>query len=239
MVSLNSGLLTVLQFADSALPTGAFSQSMGLETAIDDGAVNDEATFRQWLTHFLHHQLVPADGWAIRTLVRDDADALTVDAMLHAMSLPVQVRDGNAAMGRRAIEIARANFPSPDIERYAVAVLGKGGDEVEPGEFRTGVAAGSVPVVIGLLARDHGSGWRDACAAHLFTSLTSLTQNAVRGIPIGQNAGQRVLRSMHDEIETAVRRIDGMTDDHVGAVSPALEIDQMRHVWQRARMFMS
>ncbi|KAA9393982.1 urease accessory protein UreF [Kocuria coralli] len=223
---MGSGLLAVLQFADSALPTGAFSQSLGLETAIDDEAVHDETTFRAWLRRFLHHQLAPADGWAIRAIVRDGADPLEVDAALHAMTLPVQVRDGNAAMGRRAAQIAEQNFSGPAAQAYTTA-LGRG--EV----------IGSVPVVLALLARDHGTGWEDACAAHLFTSLTSLTQNAVRGIPIGQNAGQRVLRAMHPEVEAALERIAAMTDDEVGAVSPALEIDQMRHSWQRARMFMS
>ncbi|WP_189587277.1 MULTISPECIES: urease accessory protein UreF [Kocuria] len=226
MIGDESGLLTVLQFADSALPTGAFSQSLGLETAIHDDAVHDEATFQTWLHRFLHHQLAPADGWAIRAVVRDGLYALRVDAMLHAMSLPVQVREANAAMGRRAVQIAAENFPSLEITDYAALVS-------------TRRAVGSVPVVLALLAREHGIHWRDACAAHVFTSLTALTQNAVRGIPIGQNAGQRVLRAMHPEVTRAVDRVAALTEDQVGAVSPALEIDQMRHAWQRARMFMS
>lgn len=226
MASLDSGLLTILQFADSALPTGAFSQSLGLETAINDDAVTDEATFHQWLRRFLHHQLVPADGWAIRAMVRDGLDPLAVDEMLHAVSLPAQIRTANAAMGRRAVQIAAENFPRPTVAAYAAAVS----------ERR---AVGSVPVVLALLATEHTTAWEDACAAHLFTTLTALSQNAVRGIPIGQNAGQRVLSAMHAEVFTALVRIAELTDDDVGAVSPALEIDQMRHEWQRARMFMS
>lgn len=226
MIGLDSGLLTVLQFADSALPTGAFSQSLGLETAIHDDAVRDEATFRAWLHRFLHHQLVPADGWAIRAVVRDGVDPVSIDAMLHAMSLPAQIREANAAMGRRAAQIAAENFPGEAVTDYARLVS-------------TRQAAGSVPVVLALLARHHGTDWGDACAAHFFSSLTSLTQNAVRGIPIGQNAGQRVLRAMHPEVVRAVERVAALTEDQVGAVSPALEIGQMRHAWQRARMFMS
>ncbi|MDO5618902.1 urease accessory protein UreF [Kocuria sp.] len=225
-VSLDSGLLTMLQFSDSALPTGAFSQSLGLETAINDDVVHDEPTFHAWLRRFLLHQLVPADGWAIRAVAHDRADPVTVDAMLHAMSLPVQIREANAAMGRRAVQIAAENFPVRSVTDYARVVSARD-------------AVGSVPVVLALLAREHGTDWQDTCAAHLFTSLTALTQNAVRGIPIGQNAGQRVLRAMHPEVARAVERVEVLTEDQVGAVSPALEIDQMRHAWQRARMFMS
>lgn len=249
MVGLDSGLLTVLQFADSALPTGAFSQSLGLETAIVDGAVHDEHSFRIWLHRFLHHQLVPADGWAIRAVVRDKADPLEVDAMLHAMSLPSQIRAANAAMGKRAVQIAEQNFTGAHVPSDVSPQVGaRPGESVDPltggivgyaravGEHR---AVGSVPVVFALLAREHSTPWTDACAAHLFTTLTSLTQNAVRGIPIGQNAGQRVLRAMHPEVHAALERIAELTEDQVGAVSPGLEIDQMRHTWQRARMFMS
>ncbi|MFC6258698.1 urease accessory protein UreF, partial [Kocuria oceani] len=65
------------------------------------------------------------------------------------------------------------------------------------------------------------------------------TQNAVRGIPLGQTAGQRVLRALHEDVARGVERIGRMSEEEVGATGPGLEIAQMRHAWQRARMFMS
>ncbi len=76
-------------------------------------------------------------------------------------------------------------------------------------------------------------------ASYLFTAVTSLTQNAIRAIPIGQDAGQRVLLGTHPKIMDAVRRIQALDADDFGITAPGLEIAQMRHERQRVRMFMS
>ena len=85
--------------------------------------------------------------------------------------------------------------------------------------------------------------WRsrfpEALAAYLFATVTSLTQNAVRAIPLGQNAGQRLLRKAARDVAAAVARAGSLDLSDFGAVSPGLEISQMRHERQRARMFMS
>ena len=222
------GLLAVLQLCDSALPTGAFAHSLGLETYVDDGAVADEAGFLAWIRHCLHHQVVPAEGWAVRAVATaaSDGDVWRVDDLLHAQALPAQVRDAAATTGRRTAEIGAENFPSPRLLAYAE-------------RLRTGSSRGSPAVAFALVGADHGVGWEQLAGAYLFSAVTSLTQNAVRGIPIGQSAGQRVLRALHADVARGVERIGRMTADEVGATSPGLEIAQMRHAWQRARMFMS
>ena len=79
----------------------------------------------------------------------------------------------------------------------------------------------------------------EAVAAHLHASVMSLTQNAVRGIPLGQDAGQRVVRRAQEWVLRAVEVSRGLHPDDLGAIAPGLEIAQMRHERQRARMFMS
>lgn len=79
----------------------------------------------------------------------------------------------------------------------------------------------------------------EAVAAHLYASVMSLTQNAVRGIPLGQDAGQRVVRRAQEWVLRAVEVSRGLHPDDLGAIAPGLEIAQMRHERQRARMFMS
>ena len=58
------GLLTLLQFADSALPTGAFSHSFGLETYVSEGVVHDRDSFAAWLDAYVREQLTPTDALA-------------------------------------------------------------------------------------------------------------------------------------------------------------------------------
>lgn len=129
-------------------------------------------------------------------------------------------------MGLRLLEIGAEVFPSDALELYRDAVT-------------TGRAAGHQPLAFAVVARSLGVPLHEVLAAYLFAAATSLTQNAVRAIPLGQNAGQRVLRKSHNDVAAAIEAIARLTPDDFGAVSPGLEISQMRHERQRARMFMS
>lgn len=129
-------------------------------------------------------------------------------------------------MGGRLLEIGTEVFPSPSLALYRDLVA-------------AGRAAGHQPLAFAVVARSLGVPLPEALAAYLFAAVTSLTQNAVRAIPLGQNAGQRLLRNAADDVAAAVERIAHLTPDDFGAVSPGLEISQMRHERQRARMFMS
>lgn len=225
-MNVNVGaLLTVLQLSDSGLPTGAFAHSLGMETAIHEGRIRTEADYAAWIVHVLHHQLAPTEGYAVRAIVRDGEDPAHLARLLDAQALPAQVRDAATAVGGRTLQIATTSAPSPGLAAYAAAVAD--GTPAHPA------------VVVALTGADAGLSWEEVCAAHLFSLTTSLTQNAVRGVPLGQNAGQRVLTTLRREVATAVEAVALMTAEEFGATSPGIEIDQMRHAFQRARMFMS
>lgn len=217
--------LALQQLVDSALPTGAFAHSLGFETYIERELVSEERSFGIWLGVFIGQQLTYSDGLAIR-LFYEGVDLGELDALLSASLLPRQVREASVKMGSRLIEIGAEVFPSPGLALYRDMVT-------------RGRAAGHQPLAFAVVARSLGVPLQEALAAYLFATVTSLTQNAVRAIPLGQNAGQRVLRKAHDGVAAAIDVIAHLTPDDFGAVSPGLEISQMRHERQRARMFMS
>lgn len=222
---MSSYQLALQQLCDSALPTGAFAHSLGFETYIERGVVHDEASFGMWLSALVGQQLTYSDGLAMRFLY-EGVDVGELDACLSAQLLPRQVREASTKMGGRLLEIGAEVFPSRELEAYAALVS-------------HGKAAGHQPLAFGLVARSLDVPFGEALAAYLFAAVTSLTQNAVRAIPLGQNAGQRVLRKAHGYVAAVVELVPHLSWDDFGAVSPGLEISQMRHERQRARMFMS
>ena len=58
--------LPLAQLCDSALPTGAFSHSFGLETYICEGVVDGEASFVSWLRALVFTQLTFSEGLGLR-----------------------------------------------------------------------------------------------------------------------------------------------------------------------------
>lgn len=224
-------LLPLLQLSDSALPTGAFSHSFGMETYLASGTVHDEATFAAWLEMYVARQLTCCDGLAIRfaydALDRNDDEGLAeLDRELAAQAIPQQVREASATMGRRMADIGAAVCETPALVAYRARI-----DERE--------CAGHPALAFAIVAHAYRAPVEVAIEAFLFAAVTSLTQNAVRGIPIGQNAGQRVQRGRYAAVRRAVDEIGRLDREDLGAVAPGLEIAQMRHQRRHARMFMS
>lgn len=225
MLSTRTSQLALQQLTDSALPTGAFAHSLGFESYIERGLVCDETTFSAWLHAFIAQQLTYSDGVAIRFLY-EGVEVGLLDGVLSGQLLAREVREASLKMGGRLLEIGGKVFPSAELEGYRELVRGGG-------------ASGHQPLAFGVIARSLEVPFEEAVSAYLFATVTSLTQNAVRAIPLGQNAGQRVLRDAHDAVATAINVVAQLCWDDFGAVSPGLEISQMRHERQRARMFMS
>ena len=242
--------LPLAQLCDSALPTGAFSHSFGLETYICEGVVGDEASFVSWLRALVSTQLTFSEGLGLRlafeAVAADDWEAIAhLDALLVAQAVPIQVRRAGVTMGRRMLTIARLALEGTDggrlLSRYAAlidtGVTGNAGDT--GGTKGSGGCRSHPAIVLAIAGYALGAPPAAVAAAYLQSSVISLTQNAVRAIPLGQDAGQRAIASVRGDVRAAVRRIGGLDEMDLGAAAPGIEISQMRHERQRARMFMS
>ena len=236
--------LPLAQLCDSALPTGAFSHSFGLETYICEGVVDGEASFVSWLRALVSTQLTFSEGLGLRlafeAVAADDWEAIAhLDALLVAQAVPIQVRRAGVTMGRRMLTIARLALEGTDggrlLSRYAALMdTGNAGDTGDTGGCRSHPA-----IVLAIAGYALEAPPPAVAAAYLQSSVISLTQNAVRAIPLGQDAGQRAIASVRGDVRAAVRRIGDLDETDLGAAAPGIEISQMRHERQRARMFMS
>ena len=231
--ALPGWLIPLSQLADSAAPTGGFSHSLGLETYVADGVVHDEPTFVCWLSAMLAGPLTTCDALAIRLIAEaleadpdDLAQVWRIDRLLHAQALPRQVRDATVAMGARMLAIATLVAPSPWLTAYT-------------GRIGTGACHGHPAVAIALAGFRLGAPAEVLIGVHLQGVATTLTQNAVRLIPLGQNAGQRALAGVRPTLQDAAERAAALTELDFGATLPGLEIAQLRHERLRARMYMS
>jgi len=101
------------------------------------------------------------------------------------------------------------------------------------------VPAPTWPVAFALAAAASGAALRDALLAMAFGWAENLVQAAVRAVPLGQSAGQRILGALADAIPAAVDDALAATDDTRQSFAPMLAILSARHETQYSRLFRS
>lgn len=232
---LRSKLIT-WHLTDSALPTGAFAHSAGLETYIQRDIVSDAASYSAWLSAYLL-QASYTEALALRfamelaTSERSDEEKLDglaeLDRLCHVSQTPRQVRTSMNAMGKRMAKVATITVSDDPLISAYLAGIDDGSYHGNPG-IAAGLAFGASQISI-----------EDGVYAYLLQMASSMTQNAIRGIPLGQDAGQRVLAESYAYIEKSGAATLEHTLADLGSVAPGLEVAQMMHESLHSRMFMS
>lgn len=223
--------LSLFQLCDSNFPTGGFSHSFGLETYIQNDVVHDPDSFAEWLHVYLKEQLMYADGLGARLAYEalDDGDLEKVwhlDRVLTLQNMAEETRSGTQQMGRHMIKMAAELYAAETLQTYKHRIKQK--------------ASFGHPVLVFTMAAHYlAVPKQETLIYYLYSTVVSLVQNAVRAIPIGQTAGQKIIQKTHPvlyEIAEEIRRLD---EEELGAISPGIELSQMQHERVNVRIFMS
>lgn len=228
---MDKQLLSILQLCDSNFPTGAFSHSFGLETYIQENKVYDPDSFMQWLKIYLNEQLIHSDGLACKliyeALVLGEYEKVwKLDRMLMVQNLPRETREGSKRMGESMAKLIQSLYDIPIVQEYANRIKRK-------------QSFGHPAVVFSMVAQHLGISLDSTILYYLYSSISSIVQNAVRAVPLGQTAGQKIILSIQDPLVDAVKKVLDMDEEDFGIVSPGLELSQMLHERVNIRIFMS
>lgn len=68
---------------------------------------------------------------------------------------------------------------------------------------------------------------------------STMVQNAVRAIPLGQRDGQVVLNNIIKLLGKLYPEVEKLDESYLGANVPGLELAQIKHETQGSRLFMS
>lgn len=216
--------LHLLRLVSQGLPVGGFSYSRGLESAVQIGWVSDEATARDWILGTLLTSIAQLDGplfWRMATALEAGDQE--------------RFRSANAwlAAGRESREFQRED------RRLGRALLRLLIDLDVPAAANCGEQELSFPAAFAL-ATHH---WRIAPTAALRGLLWMYVEGqvtaAIRLVPLGHTAGQRILIEAVRAIEEASVRSRSIRDDEIGGLAPALAMVSAWHETQYCRLFQS
>jgi urease accessory protein len=225
--------LQLLWLASPALPVGGFSYSEGVEAAVEAGLVRDEASAGAWLASQM--RLGPArvdlpvlaqahEAWARHDLAR----ITTLNDFVLLTRETREFRLQAEQMGRALLEWLRNQRfegEAPDAARLAhLAAL---------------APAPTWPIAFALATARAGATAAEALRTHLFGWAENLVQAALKAVPLGQLAGQRILQALVADMPALVAAALALPESEWQAFTPMLAIASAQHETQYARLFRS
>jgi urease accessory protein len=221
-------LLQLLWLASPALPIGGFSYSEGLEAAVEAQAVTDADSAAAWLTDQLHLVFARSDlaviARAQAAWQRQDTDsARALNDWVHATRESAELHQQSSQMGRSlAAWLADRDAGDPRVAALAAFA-----------------PAPTWPVAWALAAARAAAPPRETLLAAAFGWGENAVQAAVRAVPLGQGAGQRILARLAAEIPGAVDAALALATGERQAYAPRLAILSAQHEVQYSRLFRS
>ncbi|MEJ2646043.1 MAG: urease accessory protein UreF [Gammaproteobacteria bacterium] len=220
-----TALLRLLQLASPTLPVGAYAYSQGLEYAVHAGWVADEGDARDWILGLLEHNLANLDIPVLARLLEawqqgDRADVLRWTRFLWAGRESAELRAEDRALGVALarlladLGVAEArSWAGADLATYATL-------------FALAAVAWKIPPT-------------DAAAGYLWAWCENQVAAAIKLVPLGQTAGQRILCLCAERIPALAARGLSLGESHIGSAAPGVAIASARHETQYTRLFRS
>ncbi|HEX7864946.1 MAG TPA: urease accessory UreF family protein [Variovorax sp.] len=217
-------LLQLIWLASPALPVGGFSYSEGIEAAVEWAGVDSEPRAAEWLADQLHLSFARGDLAVFAQAV----------AAWHADDMPRIRKLNEWVLSTR--ESAEFFLQTEQMGRSFVEWLKL--HHADTAEVFTDLPA-SYPIAFAFAASRTGATVHDACLAFAFGWAENMVAAAVKAVPLGQSAGQRILGRLAQEIPDAVTRAMALGDDERQAFAPLLAVLSARHETQYSRLFRS
>ena len=240
MLNLNTDtkilkVLKIIQLCDSNFPVGSFNHSYGMETYLRKDEIKNTETFRNWLKIYLNKQFIYSDGLCIRILydilkehgkLEITKEIIELDRKITVQSIAKESRDGAKLIAGRMIRMF--------IDLYDFEILKEYDKKIKEKE-----AFGHPAIVFALALYSLGLNVKETICYHIYSTISTLIQNAVRTIPLGQKDGQILLKEFCEETEILFEKIENADLDYFGLNVPGIELSQINHETLIFRLFMS
>ena len=217
-------LLQLIWLASPALPVGGFSYSEGFEAAVEWAGVDSEAGAAEWLSDQLHLGLARSDlavvaqavaAWRANDIARIQALNAWTLSTRESAEFVLQTEQ----MGRSFVEWLKLQHDDAAMAFSQLPI--------------------TYPVAFAFAANRSGASVQGGCLAFAFGWAENMAAAAIKSVPLGQSAGQRILARLADEIPDAVARAMALTEEERQSFAPMLAVLSARHETQYSRLFRS
>jgi urease accessory protein len=219
-------MIRLLQLASPTLPVGAYSYSQGLERAVEDGIVTNEHSAAAWIEDALSMTVAGFEGPMLNRMLeaagqRDIPRLRTLNAEFLASRESAELRAESVQMGH---SLARL-LGEIEQARPALELVQSVPDPAYPCSWSCAAATFTLPR-------------EQAYAAYLWAWAENQVMAAVKLVPLGQSAGQRMLL----RLGTVVAKLAAepvRSEEMWTNFAPGLALASCLHETQYTRLFRS
>lgn len=218
-------LLRLLQLASPGLPIGMYSYSQGLEQTVDAGWITGSGEAKTWIEAALERCQARVDLPILARLydawLRSDTASVEYwNSVLLAFRETSELKSEDVQTGGALAKLLVRLEPAYDLD-----LRGQG-----PLALAAAYACAAVRMAIPRRAAMIGYAW---------SWLENQVLCAVKLVPLGQVAGQRLLMALAAEIPERVDFALTLTDEDLGGSAFGLALASSRHEMQYSRLFRS
>jgi urease accessory protein len=215
-------LLLLLNWMSPAFPIGSFAYSHGLEWAIAEGLVHDQATTRDWISAII----TEGSGWNDAVIFAAACAGEDVNELALALCASHERFLETTQLGA-AFQIAVNAFSPLGGEKEGAHRASDGMDEGALAyPFAAAVACKAMKI------EPHHS-----LLAFLQGFSNALVSVAVRLVPIGQTAGLNIMRDLLPVIAATAERAAHSSLEDLGSCAVMSDIAAMKHESLQPRIF--
>ncbi|HXJ18737.1 MAG TPA: urease accessory UreF family protein [Polyangia bacterium] len=243
-------LMRLLQIVSPALPIGAFAYSQGLEQTVSEGWVTTEAEARGWLLGLLESSFATLDLPVLARLMNAWRGVPTPLGSAQRSHRGRSQEPFEGSCSSDALAVTRwsrwllACRPTRELraeDRQLGASLARVLESLGIADAAAWTRRADVThaAMFGLAAVRFDVAPGAALAGHAFAWAEAITTAAVRLVPLGQSAGQRILAAAGAAIPAIAARALTLPDQELGAAAPGQAIASATHEGLYSRLFRS
>ena len=225
-------LLEVFQVCDSTFPIGTFNHSFGMENYLSDRRIKKAPEFEIWFKNYFDNQFKYSEGLLIllcmQALKTNDFEKICeYDKIITMSTLATETRNGTKLIAKQMIRLLKGMYGD-------IKMLVRYEEEIKKKK-----CFGSPAIVFSMFAFEKGIDVEDAFILYGYSIASTMVQNAVRAIPLGQMEGQVILHNIIERLFSVYEKIKDLDEEYLGASMIGIELAQIRHESQESRLFMS
>jgi urease accessory protein len=221
-------LTKLLRLGSPALPVGAFSYSQGLEWAVESGQINDEVTAQRWIgsvaaASVARFELPMLAGFFRAWHDADAEQAASLNEEYLASRETAELRAESIQMGGALLTILEHDG---DHDASTLDQLARIDSPVFPNSFAFAAANWKLTL-------------QDTLTTYAWSWLENQVTAAMKLVPLGQRAGQRMLARLGPVCAQAAETAADLPRRDWSNFSPLFAIACSRHETQYTRLFRS